>query len=68
MDESANFQNTNLTNDLTVNQYVDQDNDKISEKGSDNTDVVLLNNGTFGYLSELLLFITQFQAFRTTIR
>ena len=46
MDESANFQNTNLTNDLTVNQYVDQDNDKISEKGSDNTDVVLLNNGT----------------------
>lgn len=46
MEESANFQNTNLTNDLIVNQHVDQDNDKISEKGSDNTDVALLNNGT----------------------
>jgi hypothetical protein len=43
MDDATNIQNTNLTNKLTLYQHVDQD-DKVSEKDSDNTDFALLNN------------------------
>jgi hypothetical protein len=45
MDETTNIQNTNLTNNLTLYQPLDQD-DKVSEKDSDNTDFALLNNQT----------------------
>ena len=46
MEDSSNIQNTNVSNDLTAYQPIDHDNDKISEKGSDNTEVTLLNNET----------------------
>ena len=46
MDESNNIKNSNPSNDLTVYQPLDQDNEKGSDKGSDNTDIALLNNET----------------------